>query len=138
LQYRRSEDWLALASPRRCLAAPRRLDAEPQAPLPTSRDPAIDLDWFGVRHRRERRAWVLLARAAYGDFARRLHGLEGSSAAWLWERLLAGWGTLEPGSPAVIHLPRAQLDLVLRMSALDGLLLETPGGQVRLALPGAD
>ncbi|WP_147438877.1 hypothetical protein [Roseovarius spongiae] len=137
LRDRATGDWLALGDRRRCLAAQRALAAPLRDAAPGMRDPSIDLDWFGVRHRKARRAWALLARAAYGDFARRLHGLEGASAAWLWDRLLTGWGALYPGAPAIMALPRADLDLVLRMGGLDGAVIETAGGPVRLQLPGA-
>jgi hypothetical protein len=36
-----------------------------------------------------------------------------------------------------LRLPRVQLDLVLRMGGLDGTVIDTPGGAVRLTLPGA-
>ncbi len=129
-------DWLALGGARACAEARATL-GRPFEPSPAgARDPCIDLDWFGVRHRRARRGWAILARAAYADFGRRLYGLEGSSAAWLWVRLLAGWGSLRPGPPAELDLPRVPLDLVLRMGGLDRTVIGTPGGPVRLCLPG--
>jgi len=137
VQDRHSEDWLAFGSRRECEAACARVQRQPVPPAADARDPAIDIARFDVSGRRTRRSFVLLARAAYGDFARRLHGLERSSAAWLWERLLAGWGTLEQGAPARILLPRVPLDLVLRMGGLDGTSIQTPGRLVRLVLPGA-
>ena len=138
LQDRDTEDWLWLGSARDCRSAASLLGAPPGAPPVAARDPAVDLEWFGVADRRARRGWALLARAAYGDFARRLYGLQGASAAWLWDKLLSGWGRLEPGSPAIITLPRVQLDLVLRMGGLGGTRIETPGGPVLLSLPGAE
>ncbi|MDJ0628982.1 MAG: hypothetical protein QNJ44_12040 [Rhodobacter sp.] len=130
-------DWLALGDRRLCERTARPTGRAPGPAPPGMRDPAVDLDWFGLRHRRSRRGWALLARAAYSDFARRLHGLGGASAAWLWDKLLAGRGTLVLGEPSEMCLPRVQLDLVLRMGALDGTVIDAPGGPVRLSLPGA-
>jgi hypothetical protein len=133
IQDRDSEDWLALG-PRREAA---RLAAAP-AP-PGLRDPAGDIAFFGVARNRERRPWALLARAAYGDLARRLTGLERSSASWLWSNVLAGWGQLRPGDPAALRMPRVPLDLVLRMTGLDGTgVTLTDGRRCRIELPGRD
>ncbi|WP_299628741.1 hypothetical protein [uncultured Tateyamaria sp.] len=137
VQDRHTQDWLWLGDGRRADRLIRRMGAGPQLPAPDARDPAVDLAWFDIRHRAARRPWVLLARAAYGDFARRLHGLQGASAAWSWDRLLAGWGRLEPGGPASIRLPSVPLDLVLRMGGMGGTLVETASGPVMLQLPRA-
>lgn len=136
LQDRSTQDWLWVGDRRRANRLTTAMGAAPGTADPEARDPAVDLQWFDVMHRKARRPWVLLARAAYGDFARRLNGLQGASAAWSWDKLLAGWGTLEQGTPACMNLPRVQLDLVLRMGGLDGSVIDTPGGPVALQLPG--
>lgn len=122
-----SEDWLAL-TPRRAPA--RRIEA--------MRDPAVDIDFFGVSRSRGRRPWVVLARAAYADLGRRLTGLERSSAAWLWTNVLAGWGQLVPGDEAQLLMPSVPLDLVLRMTGLEGTRFVLGDGRaVTIHLPGA-
>jgi hypothetical protein len=132
IQDRSSEDWLALGTARDLA----RLGA--RAAPPDLRDPARDIAFFGVGRDRGRRPWALLARAAYGDLGRRLTGLERSSAAWLWSNVLAGWGRLSPGEPARLILPRAPLDLVLRMTGLDGTEVALADGRrFRIDLPGA-
>jgi len=138
LQDRDTEDWLAIGTARECAVAAARLRADPYAPVESSRDPTRDVSFFGVATRRDARPWALLARAAYADFARRLGSLERSSASWLASNLLAGWGRLAPGAPALLVLPQVPLDLVLRMSGIDGTTVRLDDGRsVRLYLPGA-
>lgn len=138
LQDRETEDWLAIGTARECTVAATRLRAHPCAPGDPSRDPMRDVAFFGVATCRAARPWALLARAAYADFARRLGGLERSSANWLASNLLTGWGRLAPGEPALLVLPHVPLDLVLRMSGIDGTTVRLDDGRsVRLCLPGA-
>jgi hypothetical protein len=133
VQDRDSEDWLAIGAAREVA----RLGSAP-AP-PELREPARDIAFFGVAGNRQRRPWALLARAAYGDLARRLVGLERSSAAWLWTNVLAGWGRLAPGEPARLRMPSVPLDLVLRMTGLDGTdVALADGRRFRIELPGRD
>ncbi|HEX8224025.1 MAG TPA: hypothetical protein VF605_09435 [Allosphingosinicella sp.] len=131
VQDRGSEDWLAVGTARD--TAPLRAAPAP----PDLRDPARDIAFFGLARDRPRRPWALLARAAYGDLARRLVGLDRSSGAWLWTNVLAGWGQLVPGEPARLHMPRVSLDLVLRMTGLDGSdVALADGRRFRIELPG--
>lgn len=133
VQDRGSEDWLAIGTARDLA----RLRAGP-AP-PELRDPARDVAFFGIARNRRRRPWALLARAAYGDLGRRLVGLDRSSATWLWTNVLAGWGQLGPGEPARLTMPRVPLDLVLRMTGLDGTAVALADGRrFRIELPGRD
>jgi hypothetical protein len=132
-----TEDWLWVGDKRTAHRRAARIGTPMGLPAAGARDPGVDLHWFGVTHRCDRRPWALLARAAYGDFARRLNGLQGASAAWSWGKLLAGWGLLEQGHPARITLPHVPLDLVLRMGGLDGTVITAPGGAVEIRLPGA-
>lgn len=125
VQDRLTEDWLAIAP-----------GAHGQTVLPDRRDPAIDAAFFGIARAPARRPWTLFARAAYADFARRLTGLDRSSAAWLWSNVLAGWGRLAPGDEAVLTMPSVPLDLVLRMTGLDGTRFAVDGARtvtIRLA-----
>jgi hypothetical protein len=123
-----TEDWLALKPER-----------GPSILRPPMRPPACDMAFFGVVRSPRRRPWALLARAAYGDFARRLNGLDRSSAAWLWPNVLAGWGRVEPGPVALLEMPRVPLDLVLRMTGLDGSgFILADGRRVKLCLRGND
>ena len=136
LQDRSTEDWLHLGSRRAALRAAQRLDGPPKEPRQGARDPAVDLAWFLDARRIARRPFILLARAAFGDFGRRLHGLERASAAWLWERLLAGGGQLVFDETPALCLPSVPLDLVLRMGGLDGHQIDTAQGPLRLLMPG--
>ena len=135
LQDSTTEDWLAHGT-----ASELAVESKKLGPLNPSkvgaRDPLVDADWFGVTHRRARRQLVLLARATFADFARRLHGLDRASAKWCWEQLLAGQGQLAVDKDAVITLPRVALDIVLRMGALDGCQVPAAHGPVTLRLPG--
>lgn len=127
-QDRASEDWLAIHPER---GGP--LAIEPLRPL------AGDIAFFRIARSMQARPWALLARAAYGDCARRLTGLERSSAAWLWRSVLAGWGRIEPGEPAQLMLPRVPLDLVLRMTGLDGTRFALDDGRaIEIRLPGRE
>lgn len=126
-QDRASEDWLSIA--------PR---TAPGHRLGAMRDPAVDIAFFGISRSRARRPWALLARAAYADLGRRLTGLERSSAAWLWSNVLAGSGQLAPGGDATLFMPSVPLDLVLRMTGLDGTCFALGDGRaVTIQLPGA-
>jgi hypothetical protein len=100
---------------------------------------ARDLDYFGLLHDDPPHpALALLARAAFGDLGRRLMGLEGSSAAYLAANITGGPGRLDLGVDAQVTLPRAPLDLVLRMTGIDGTVISLTGGRsFRLQLPGA-
>lgn len=130
IQDGETEDWLALG-PLREVASFRAAGAHP-----AMRDPAPDLTFFGARGRRQR-PWALLARAAYGDLARRLTGLERSSAWWVWSNCLAGWGRLRCGDAAELVMPPVALDLVLRMTGLDGTTVRLADGRsYAIALPG--
>lgn len=112
-------------------------------PDPAQRPIARDLDYFGLfGDDPPHLAWVLPARAAFGDLGRRLSGLERSSAAYLAANFIAGTGELDPGeldpgAEAQITLPRVPLDLVLRMTGIDGTVMRLADGRrVRLLLPG--
>ena len=135
LQDSETEDWLGFGSAR-ALRPLRDALGPMQVPATSSRDPHIDADWFGVTPSTERRPWVILARAAFADFARRLHGLDRVSAKWCWEKLLAGRGELALDDDPVMTLPRVDLDIVLRMGALDGCRVPTAHGAITLRLPG--
>jgi len=126
VQDSRTEDWLALAAAKgdQCLT-------------PGRRDPARDIAFFGIARAPRRRAWALLARAAYADLGRRLTGLDRSSTAWLWANVLGGWGRIEPGTPTRLVMPRVPLDLVLRMTGLDGMRFSLEDGRtIDIQLPG--
>ncbi|WP_157217419.1 hypothetical protein [Flavisphingomonas formosensis] len=134
-----TEDWLIAGSSahaRRQLVA---LGLARPSPAPDEARPvATDLAYFGATDRR-RVGWALLARAAHADLARRLPGLARSSASWVAANLVAGRGelTVEDGE-ARVHLPRVPLDLVLRMTGMDGMRVDLGGGRgFRLLLPGA-
>ncbi len=138
LQDRETEDWLALGTARECRRAAEATGSRPGAPAGDARDPVQDFTWFGAARRHDR-LWAVLARFAYADLARRLGGLERSSAHWLSVNLLTGWGRLLPGDPGVIVLPRAPLDLVLRMSGMGGTSVNCGSGRrflIQLAGPG--
>ncbi|TIX49624.1 hypothetical protein [Alteraurantiacibacter aquimixticola] len=131
-----TEDWLACGSSRECAVATRRVP-HPATGRPVGmRDPRVDIDWLGARNRTHR-PWAVLARLAYGDFARRLSGLERSSACWLWPNLLSGWGSLEISDRSTASLARVPLDLVLRMAGVDGMSVTNAGGEAyHIRLPG--
>ena len=64
--------------------------------------------------------------------------LERSSAAWLWTNVLAGPGQLAPGDDPTLFMPSVPLDLVLRMTGLDGTRFTLGDGRaVTIQLPGA-
>lgn len=136
LQDAATEDWLALG-PRRDLLKLASALPQPSPPRPDARDPTNDARWFAVANRAARRPWAILARAAFGDFARRLHGLERASAHWCWTKLLAGTGRLDFLETPTITLPQAELDIVLRMSAINGCRLRTTEGDLVIRLPEA-
>lgn len=126
VQDGQTEDWIALA-----------VDRSAARLVPGRRDPARDIAFFGIARAPRRRVWALLARAAYADLARRLTGLDRSSAAWLWANVLGGWGRIEPGMPARLVMPRVPLDLVLRMTGLDGMRFSLEDGRtIDIQLPG--
>jgi hypothetical protein len=133
-----SEDWLAVGPP----AELRRRWSDARRPLAVEaaglRDPARDAGFFGLARDRAARPWALVARAAYADLARRLTGLERSSAAWLWPNAFAGWGRVLPGRRAQVWLPSVPLDMVLRLVGLGGSAYALPDGRsIELLLPGA-
>ncbi len=134
-----SEDWIHLAGPGGSArsALPHAVPPADARARPVSRD----LDYFGVdaRTAASRLSWVLLARAAFADFGRRLTGLERSSAAWLAANLIAGEGRVAFGDVPEILLPGVPLDLVLRMTGIDGTVVapaEGPAFRLRLPEPG--
>jgi hypothetical protein len=133
-----SEDWLDIGPPgeiARRWAGRQPAVAAGDAGL---RDPARDIAFFGVARRRAARPWALLARAAHADLARRLTGLERSSAAWLWPNVIAGWGRVLPGRRARVWLPSVPLDMVLRVVGIAGSSYGLDDGRsVELLLPGA-
>jgi hypothetical protein len=121
-----TEDWLSIAT-----------EPGPPVLIAGMRPVARDIGFFGIARSVRRRPWALMARAAYGDFGRRLFGLERSSAAWLWQNVLSGWGQVEPGPPARLRMPRVALDLVLRMTGLDGTRFTLADGRdVEICLGG--
>lgn len=124
-----SQDWLMIGE---------RMPAEP-ADDGALRPLALDLAHFDLDPERPedpRLIWVLIGRAAYGDLGRRLTGLAGSSAAYLARNLLEGRGSLTLGPEPEMSLPRAPLDLVLRMSAVDAARVPLADGRAyRLRLP---
>jgi hypothetical protein len=84
--------------------------------------------------------WAAVARAAYSDLARRLPGLGQSSASYIARNFVSGEGTFRsavPGFDAEVILPQLPMDLVLRMTGLDGTVLRlTDGRSVLITLPG--
>jgi hypothetical protein len=130
-----TEDWLELA---------RGENHEPNEPAIPATGPALrpiarDLGYFGLLDDDPPHpSWVLLARAAFGDLGRRLPGLERSSATYLAANIVMGKGQLDLGVEAKVTLPRAPLDLVLRMTGIDGTTVRLADGRtVCLRLPGA-
>lgn len=123
-----TEDWLDLA----------RGEGAMPASGPALRPIARDLGYFGLLgDDPPHPSWVLLARAAFGDLGRRLPGLERSSAAYLAANIVMGKGRLDLGVEADAILPRAPLDLVLRMTGIDGTKMRLADGRsVCLRLPG--
>jgi hypothetical protein len=130
-----TEDWLEIA---------RGEDGEPTAPADRApglarRPIARDLGYFGLLDDDPPHpSWALLARAAFGDLGRRLPGLERSSATYLAANVVMGKGRLDLGVEAEVTLPRAPLDLVMRMTGIDATTVRLADGRsVRLRLPGA-
>jgi hypothetical protein len=84
--------------------------------------------------------WAVLARAAHSDLARRLPGLELSSALYLGRNVVQGQGTFARNigeHDAEVVLPSAPIDLVLRMTGLDRTVLRLDDGRSMLIrLPG--
>ena len=84
--------------------------------------------------------WAVLARAAHSDLARRLPGLELSSAFYLGRNVLQGHGTFARSigeHDAEVVLPSVPMGLVLRMTGLDRTVLRLGDGRsVLIRLPG--
>jgi hypothetical protein len=134
LQDADTEDWLAAGS----AAAIARIVAAmglaaPQPATADARPAAPDIVHFATAP-----AWQVAARAAHADLGRRLPGLACSSAAWIARNLVAGPGQLELADDGPrLTLPRVPLDLVLRMTGIDGTRVDLGNGRhVRLILPG--
>lgn len=138
IQDEATEDWIHLLGARakggRGLVLPHAIPLAGERARPVSRD----LAHFGVDARTPagRLPWILLARAAFADFARRLTGLERSSAAWLAANLIAGQGRVTFGEIPEVLLPGVPLDLVLRMTGIDRTIVAPAYGPAyRLCLP---
>lgn len=134
LQDAGSEDWLAIGSARTIARIAETLELGPVKPASGGfRPPGPDLAHFATAP-----AWRVAARAAHADLARRLPGLARSSAVWVARNLLAGMGTLDLAQDGPrLTLPSVPLDLVLRMTGMDGTRVDLGEGRhVRLMLPG--
>jgi len=138
IQDEATEDWIHLLGVRakagRGLILPHAIPLADRRARPVSRD----LVHFGVDARTPagRLPWILLARAAFADFARRLTGLERSSSAWLAANLIVGQGRVTFGDPPEVLLPGVPLDLVLRMTGIDRTIVAPAHGPAyRLCLP---
>lgn len=134
LQDAASEDWLATGG---APAVARIAEALELGPVKRAsgdlRPVGPDLDHFATAP-----DWRVAARAAHADLARRLPGLARSSAVWVARNLLAGAGTLDTAEDGPrLTLPRVPLDLVLRMTGMDGTRVDLGEDRhVRLMLPG--
>jgi hypothetical protein len=128
-----TEEWLELARGESDKPNERAMPGTGSALRPIARD----LGYFGLLDDDPPHpSWVLLARAAFGDLGRRLPGLERSSAAYLAANIVIGKGQLDLGVEAEVTLPRAPLDLVLRMTGIDGTTVRLADGRsVFLRLP---
>lgn len=136
LQDAGSEDWLAAGGEQTIARIAEALALGPVEPASDELRPlGADLDHFARAP-----AWRVAARAAHADLTRRLPGLARSSAVWVARNLVQGTGTLELAEDGPrLTLPRVPLDLVLRMTGLDGTRVDLGEGRhVRLILPGPD
>jgi hypothetical protein len=91
-----------------------------------------------VADSRSDRAWSAVARAVMRVFAQRLGGFENSSSAFLNENFLGGVGAVTIRDELIdVELPPAPLALVLRLTGVDGSVVEVPWLErlVRLTLP---
>ena len=135
LQDAASEDWLAVGSARTIGRIVKALQLGRPGPAAADARPAT----ADIAHFAAAPAWRVPARAAHADLARRLPGLARSSAAYVAGNLVAGAGRLEIAAdgPRVI-LPNLPLDLVLRMTGIDGTRVDLGDSRhFRLMLPGA-
>lgn len=134
LQDAGTEDWLAAGGARAIARIADTLALGPVEPASDDLRPiGPDLDHFAGAPE-----WRVAARAAHADLARRLPGLARSSAVWVARNLLPGTGTLDLAEDGPrLTLPRVSLDLVLRMTGMDGTRVDLGEGRhVRLMLPG--
>jgi hypothetical protein len=78
-------------------------------------------------------AWSLIASGVMKSFARRLMGFDDSSAEYLYANFFAGTSavTMQP-EKLEVRLPRVPLDVVLRLSGLDGQSFPQPGHPERM------
>ncbi len=111
--------WLAEVPPRAIMAAPRRPADIAGLPEP-----------FRAA-RRQHRALISAAKQALADFARRLPGFAGSSAAFLRDNLLAIGArvTVSPGMVQAV-LERPPLDVLLAISGLGDRAAPLPDGRL--------
>ena len=84
-------------------------------------------------------AWALAARNVLKAFGARLLGFGSSSVPHLWENALAGLTLVRVrGDVVEVELPRVPLDVVLRLSGVDGRTYTVPwlpDLEIRLRLP---
>jgi hypothetical protein len=84
--------------------------------------------------------WSLVARAVLKSFARRLLGFHRSSPEYLYQNFLAGPSIVTAARGAIeVLLPRCPLDVVLRMTGVDGTTYRVPwlgDAEVTLRLRG--
>jgi hypothetical protein len=141
VQDARTEDWLTVGSVRHTNHVVAGLGLGRPGPASEEARPAgIDLEHFDATDGGPTARWAVLARAAYADLARRLPGLARSSASWVARNLVAGQGELIMADDGVcVRLPRAALDLVLRMTGIDRTRVDLGDGRsYRLMLPEFD
>src|SRR5207302_4468327 len=87
-------------------------------------------------------AWALAARNVLKAFGARLLGFGSSSVPHLWENALAGLTLVRVrGDVVEVELPRVPLDVVLRLSGVDGRTYTVPWLPdlvTRLRVPSGD
>ncbi len=141
VSHAESEDWLTAGSAVHVagIVAALGLGAAGDA-ADTARPVDADADHFGARASASAARWAVMARACHTDLARRLPGLARSSATWVARNLVAGAGQLAMGPDGpVVTLPRVPFDLVLRMTGIDGTMVDAGAGRrFRLRMPGAE
>jgi hypothetical protein len=117
------------------LAVAREVTGLPFAPgAPVPRGVEADRDYLAGAP-----ACALVARTLLRELAARWQGFGRSSAAYLWSNLLAGTSVVRVQAGRIdVELPAVPLDVVLRMSGVDGLTYTVPWLEptaVSLALP---